>query len=275
MRSIYCLGGLTISCVSAFANAAITDNFESYAAGSFPSGKWFDARTLIPGATSPSPSGTVITTTGHTGTTKAFQTTRSVGTSQGIVTGVKPSSIVSISANVRYDIFDNSNNQNGGGWPMALGFFQWSGTDPNFSPQVTLYADSTFKNWSLYVQTSADPQDFQFIRLTSAITATNTWYFMSLQIDTNTGEIKSQVRLANSANFIVNDTRTIAGWNPAFAQYNIAGAIDGEYGTNATLGGRATIDNITVVPAPGAIAFALWSTCAVNRRRRCLRSITS
>lgn len=265
MRPIFWFAGAALACVCGVANGAITENFESYAPGSFPAGKWRDARTLIPGATSPNPSGTVITTTGPTGTTKAFQTTRSVGTSQGIVTGIAPSSVVSISANVRYDNFDNSNNQNGGGWPMALGFFRWSGSDPNFSPQVTLYADSTFKNWSLYIQTSADPMDFQFIRLTSAITATNTWYFLSLQVDTATGEIRSRVRPANSANFIVNDTRTIAGWNSAFAQYNIAGAIDGEYGTNATLGGRATVDNITVVPGPGAIALG---ACLVIRRRR-------
>lgn len=265
MRALVCCFGAIAAIGSSAAKSAITDNFESYAPGSFPSGRWLDARALVPGATSPNPSGTIITTTGPTGTTRAFQTTRSVGTSQGIVTGIGPSPVVSISANVRYDNFDNSNNQNGGGWPMALGFFQWSGSDPNFSPQVTLYADSTFKNWSLYIQTSANPLDFQFIRLTSAITATNTWFFMSLQVDTNTGEIRSQVRLANSANFIVNDTRTIAGWNPAFAQYNIAGAIDGEYGTNATLGGRATVDNITVVPAPGAVALF---ACFAPRRRR-------
>ena len=265
MRLILCCGGAVFVCVCGLARGAITENFESYSNGNFPSTKWFDARTLIPGATSPNPSGSVITTTGPTGTTKAFQTTRSVGTSQGIVTGIAPSSVVSISANVRYDNFDNSNNQNGGGWPMALGFFQWSGSDPNFSPQVTLYADSTFKNWSLYIQTSANPLDFQFIRLTSATTATNTWFFLSLRVDTATGVIQSQVRQANSSNFIVNDTRTIAGWDPAFAQYNIAGAIDGEYGTNATLGGRATIDNITVVPAPGALALGV---CVAMRRRR-------
>lgn len=252
--------------VSASALGAVFDNFESYATGSFPSSRWIDARTLIPGATSPDPSGTIVSTAGPTGTTKAFQTTRAVGTSQGIVTGIAPTPVVSISANVRYDNFDNSNNHNGGGWPMALGFFQWAGDDPNFSPQVTLYADSTFKNWSLYIQTSPDPADFQFIRLTSAITSLNTWYFLSLKVDTATGTITSQVRLANSATFIVNDTRTISGWNAAFAQYNIAGALDGEYGTNATQGGRATVDNITIVPAPATLVLAITGIGAVRNR---------
>lgn len=267
MRQFLCIASVAVACVGFGAAGAITDDFQTYTPGTFPSPKWMDVRTLIPGATSPNPSGTVITTTGPLGTTRAFQTTRAVGTSQGIVAAIAPSSVVSISANVRYDNYDNSNNQNGGGWPMALGFFQWSGADPNFSPQVTLYADSTFKNWSLYVQTSPNPLDFQFIRLTSAITATNTWYFMSLQIDTATGEIRSQVRLANSASFIVNDTRTIAGWDPVFAQYNIAGAIDGEYGTNATLGGRATVDNITIVPSPGT-CLLVAGLASVARRRR-------
>ncbi|MGH7242844.1 MAG: hypothetical protein ACREJD_05445 [Phycisphaerales bacterium] len=265
--TLYC-GSVATACLCGGAIASITDNFESYALGSFPSAKWVDARTLVPGATSPDPSGTVISTAGPTGTTRAFQTTRAVGTSQGIVTGIAPSTVVSISANVRYDRFDNSNNKNGGGWPMALGFFQWtSGNDPNFSPQVTLYADSTFKNWSLYIQTSANPADFQFIRLTSALTATSTWYFMSLEIDTATGTVSSKVRLANSVNFIVNDTRTISGWNPAFAQYNIAGALDGEYGTNATTGGQATVDNITVIPVPGVLGFAGALMLATRRRR--------
>ncbi len=265
MRAFLSVVGVAAG-LCAGARGAITENFESYATGSFPSARWVDARTLVPGATSPNPSGTVINTTGPQGATKAFQTVRSVGTSQGIVTGIAPTAVVSISANVRYDRFDNSNNQNGGGWPLALGFFQWSqGNDPNFSPQVTLYADSTFKNWSLYIQTSANPLDFQFIRLTSAITATSTWYFMSLQVDTVNGIITSRVKLANSPNFIVNDTRTISGWNSAAAQYNIAGALDGEYGTNATTGGQATVDNITVVPGPGACG--LLGLAFLTRRR--------
>ena len=260
------LGVLCVALLASRAVGAISENFESYAPGSFPSGRWFDARNLVPGATSPNPSGAIVATTGPSGTTRAFQTSRAVGTSQGIVTGIGPSRVVSISANVRYDNFDNSTNQNGGGWPIALGFFQWNGIDPNFSPQVTLFADSTFKNWSLYIQASPDPQDFRFVRLTPAITATNTWYFLAVRVDTLTGEIRSQVRLANSASFIVDDVRTIAGWNPAFAQYNVAGALDGEYFTNATQGGRATVDNITVVPGAWTLALAL-PACTRMRRR--------
>lgn len=261
---------VALLCLSDAARADISENFESYAAGAFPSARWTDVGTLVPGSTAPNPSGTVVNTTGPAGATRAFQTSQAVSTSQGIVTNISPSAIVSISADVRYDRFDNSTNRNGGGWPLALGFFQSSaGNDPNFSPQVTLYADSTFKNWSLYIQKSADPMDFQFIRLTGALTATNTWYHMSLQVDTVNGIVTSQVRLASSSSFLVNNTRTIAGWNTSFAQYNIAGAIDGEYFTNATIGGQATVDNLTLVPGPGAIALGvLWLAATVRRERR-------
>lgn len=261
--------GVVVVGLQCAARADIADNFESYSLGSFPSSRWTDVGTLVPGSTAPSPSGTIVSTSGPSGTTRAFQTVQAVSQSQGIVTGISPASIVSISADVRYDRFDNSTNKNGGGWPLALGFFQWSaGNDPNFSPQVTLYSDSTFKNWSLYIQKSADPTNFQFIRLTSLITATNTWYHMSLQVDTANGIITSQVRLASSSTFIVNNTRTITGWNSAFAQYNLGGAIDGEYFTNATIGGQATVDNIMLVPAPGVIALGMVGALSVAARRR-------
>lgn len=264
---------VVLLCVSGAARADISDTFEAYAVGAFPSARWTDVGTLVPGSTAPDPSGAVVDTNGPFGVSRAFQTGQAVSTSQGIVTGISPSAIVSISADVRYDRFDNSTNRNGGGWPLALGFFQWSaGNDPNFSPQVTLYADSTFKNWSLYIQKSADPMDFQFIRLTGALTATNTWYHLSLQVDTVNGIITSQVRLANSSSFLVNNTRTIAGWNTLFAQYNIAGAIDGEYFTNATIGGQATVDNLVLVPGPGAIGLVLMGLVAVGHRRRGARS---
>lgn len=259
------VGSIVVACS---ARADITDAFESYALGSFPSARWTDVGTIVPGSTAPNPSGTVVSTNGPAGTTRAFQTVQAVSQTQGIVTGISPAPVVSISADVRYDRFDNSTNKNGGGWPLALGFFQWSaGNDPNFSPQVTLYSDSTFKNWSLYIQKSADPADFQFIRLTSLITATNTWYHMSLQVDTANGIVTSQVRLASSSTFLVNNTRTIAGWNPAYAQYNLGGAIDGEYFTNATIGGQATVDNIVLVPGPGALGLGLFAVVASRRQR--------
>lgn len=252
------------------AHANILETFETYPVNSVPSGPWMDVRTLVPNPTSPIPSGRVLSTLGPLGLpTHAFQTTRAVGTSQGIVAPISAAPSVSISADIRYDSYDNSTNNNGGGWPLAIGFFQTaSGVDPNFSPQVTLFSDSTFRNWSLYVQTSPNPADFQFIRLTNVITTTSIWYSLSLQVDTVSGAVTSRVRLSGSDAYLINDTRLISGWNNSFAQYNFGGAVDGEYFTNATLGGQATVDNIVLVPAPGLMGLAIWTIPACSRRSR-------
>lgn len=270
MPSKVCLFLVVAAIQSPSARAGIAENFEYYSSESVPGGPWVDMRTLVPNSISPNPSGRIISTPGPLGTvTQAYRTTRAVGTSQGIVAPIAAAPTVSISADIRYDFYDNSSNQNGGGWPMAIGFFQTtSGTDPNFSPQVTLYSDSTFRNWSLYVQTSPSPDDFQFIQLTNAVTEVNTWYSMSLQVDTQSGVITSQVRVPGSKAFLVNDTRTINGWNTSFARYNFGGAVDGEYFTNATLGGQATVDNIVLAPSPGVIGLAIPVLVASSRRRR-------
>ena len=272
------LAGGVVVWAAGVASGRGPDNFESYAFGSFPSANWLDARTLIPVPTTASPSGTIITTTGPAGTTtKAFQTRRAVGTSQGLAAIVEPASVMQIAANVRYDRWDNSTNQNGGGWPLALGFFQrGAGVDPNFGPQVTLFADSTFRKWSLYIQTSFDSSQFQFIQLTTSITPLNTWFFMSLQVNTQTGSVTAQVRRSNLSTFVVNQTLTIPGWNPAFARYDAAGALDGEYFTNATLGGQATVDDLEIIvpgPWPAGPAACAGGMVLLRRGRRTRRTV--
>lgn len=256
--------------------ATIVDDFESYSVAAFPSPTWLDVRTLIPSPNTPNPSGRIINTLGPNGTlNKAFRTQRSVGTSQGIYAALTPSRFVSISADVRFDFWDNSTNGNGGGWPMALGFFKATpGADPNFAPQVMVVADSTNKTWAVYAQTGESFSTAQFFRISSTAPVLNMWYRLSLDLDTLTGQVTARVRLSTSAAFIANASFTIPNWEPAQAQYNVGAALDGEYGTNATLGGQATVDNITLVPAPSS-GIALLSLAGLARRRRRIRTTNS
>lgn len=270
MMSERIVTAVLLGCVGvASARGAIVEDFESYPVSSFPSPTWLDVRTLIPSPNTPNPSGRVAGTTGPSGgTTRAFRTTRAVGASQGIFARFTPTRHVSIAADVRFDAWDNSTNGNGGGWPMALGFFKATqGADPNFAPQVMVFADSTNRTWALYTQTGESFATAQFFALSSVAPSLNTWYRLSLQLDTQTGLVSASVRISTSANFIANATFVIPNWEPGTARYNVGAALDGEYGTNATLGGQATVDNITLVPAPAGAAL-LGAACVAFRRKR-------
>ncbi len=271
MMSERILTAILFGCVgSASTLGAIIDDFESYAVAVFPGPRWLDARNLIPSPTTPNPSGRIVSTTGPGGgTTKAFRTLRAVGTSQGIYARFAPTRFLSISADVRFDFWDNSTNGNGGGWPMSLGFFKaMPGADPNFSPQVMIFADSTNKTWALYTQTGESFSTAQFFALSSTAPVLNTWYRLSVNLDTLTGQVAASVRLSTSASFIANASFIIPNWEPATAQYNVGGALDGEYGTNASLGGQATVDNIALIPAPGNTFVLAAIGLAARRRRR-------
>lgn len=262
------VAGLGLFACAPMAGAAFVDNFESYTAGTFPSANWLDFRTLIPSPTSQNSSGSVVSLAGPNGaTTKAFRTRRAVGTSQGIYARFAPTRFVSISADVRFEAWDNSTNMNGGGWPMALGFFNATpGFDPNFAPQTMIVADSTNKTWAIYTQTGQAFSTAQFWNL-NATPVLNTWYRLSLNLDTVTGQVSAQVRLSATNALITSAAFAIPNWDPASAAYNVGGALDGEYGTNATLGGQAVVDNINLVPAPGAAVIVLGALCARRRTR--------
>ncbi|MBX3388331.1 MAG: hypothetical protein KF691_02620 [Phycisphaeraceae bacterium] len=264
------LMGLAIVAAPTVSHAAFVDDFESYVVSAFPSPKWLDARTLIPSPNTPNPSGRIINTLGPGGTlTKAFRTQRSVGTSQGIYARFAPTRHLSISADVRFDFWDNSTNGNGGGWPLALGFFNATpGNDPNFAPQVMIVADSTNKTWTIYTQTGPAFSTAQFIPLSVVAPGLNTWYNLALDVDTETGLVSARVRLSSSAGFIVNTSFFIPNWDSASAQYNVGAALDGEYGTNATLGGQATVDNILLIPSPAALVPMTLGVVALRRRKR-------
>lgn len=263
------LCGLALIAVCLPARAAFIDDFESYTLSTFPSAKWQDFRTLIPGATTPNPSGRIVSTTGPTGaTSKVFRTQRAVGTSQGIYARFAPTRFVSISADVRYEFWDNSTNRNGGGWPMAVGFFNATpGFDPNFAPQTMLFADSTNRTWAIYTQTGQAFSTAQFFSLNST-PVLNTWYRLSLSLDTLTGQVNAQVRLSATSALVTSAAFVIPNWEVAAAAYNVGGALDGEYGTNATLGGQASVDNINLVPVPSSAAALAMLGLLCSRRRR-------
>jgi len=258
-----------IAGVASGLNAGVTDDFESYGIGGTPAGIWQDASSFIDNPTNPGPTVSVIATTDANGNaTQAVQIQDGLGSSGGIIGHVGHSDIQRFETDLRLDQRGNGSNPN---WISAAGFIQETDqNDFNWMPQAFVYATRNSSRFRLFVQNAdgrgSANRDFGLGIHTWEL---ETWYRIVLDVDTTTGVFDVSIVNKETGEVLVDGTKTYAGWNSEFGQYDAISINDGEYGSNVgTIGNMATIDNVNHVPAPGAGGVVALSGLFGTRRRR-------
>ena len=233
-------------------SASFTDDFESYAPGSFPSPTWSDVRLLaIPYA--PVPSAQVVATTDAQGNpTQALQTLDAVSASQGIYTAIAPASEHDLSGDLRVDRYGalGAGAAPNSDWPVQLGLSQiLPGSDVCCfpTPQVGIYASTQTEGWRLYsIDSAGNASDIDL----GATAVAGTWYRVDLDVDALTGAVASRVFDIASGVLVVDRIDVIPGWTAT--DFDAIAFFDGELSGAAGLG---SLDNVSysAVPEPGTL----------------------
>ncbi|MBO6512679.1 MAG: hypothetical protein JJ974_01785 [Phycisphaerales bacterium] len=248
--------------------AGVVDDFESYTLGGSPSGIWQDASSYIVNPSNPGPTVEVITTTDAMGNaTQAVQIQDGLGSSGGIIGQVQHASMQRMEMDVRLDQIGNGSNPN---WIAATGFAQLTDQDDiNRMPQAFVYADKNSSRFRLYVSNSNGNTGFRDFGLGAHSWELDTWYRIGLGVNSETGVFEVSIVNAQTGEVLVDVLRGYNGWNSDFGQYDLAGVIDGEYGSNlGTIANMASVDNFSYVPSPGtALALGALGLFASHRRR--------
>lgn len=270
-------------------SATLADDFESYAAGSFPSPTWSDVAPVLPvGApfvNAPQPSGTVVQTTDAFGqATQAMQTADALGVAKGVYAAVPVSSSYSLVADIRTLRFANSDAAFAGpasDWTMQLTFAQVGVSNFSTTPQAGLYASSLTHTWRFFlIGANGGPLDDVDLGLAASL---DTWYTVSLEIDAVAGSFHSTIRDTLSGSLLVDDTHGYANWQANYATFDSIAFFGGETGAfdpavagSTTVPSVAQVDNINiqaipVVPEPGTWALmglGIGTLGLLARRRR-------
>lgn len=266
MKVLIGISALILS--AGMASADITDNFEGYAVGGLPGGVWQDAVNFIDEPTHPGDSISVIQTVDAFGNaTQAVQIADHIGSSGGLM------SRVDTAASQRFEIdlrLDQQGNGSAPNWMSAIGFVQdTEQADFNWSPQAFVYTTGTGR-FRLFVQNN-DGQGTGFRDWGMGVgqLALDTWYRVSLEVDTVSGVFDASVTDIATGEVLSSTHRTYIGWNTEFGQYDLVSAMDGEYGSNpGTIANMSTYDNANYVPAPGAFGVISIGGLFATRRRR-------
>jgi hypothetical protein len=238
--------------------SSFTDDFESYAVGSFPSAGWGDVRSVaLPHA--PLPSATVVDTTDAFGaSTQALQTVDAAAASRGAFRPIAPAANHQLSADVRVDRFGPSS---AGAtpitsWPLLLGVAEvLPGSDLCCFPtaQVGLYVSTLTHGFRLFSTDGAgQSSDIEL----GASAALDTWYHVELELEVATGTVHSRVSDVLGGTTLVDQSNLIPGWTPA--QFDVVTFFGGELAA-ADVTGIGTLDRIAYAPVPEPGTLALLS----------------
>jgi hypothetical protein len=230
----------------------ISDNFESYALGTFPSPTWLDAGVPFADPRTPIPSATVVATTdafGHP--TQALQIANAVSYSRGIYAPVAISTQYSLAADIRVDQYSDHPANTVSDWAMQLTFAQAGAGNFAFIPQAGIYASSLTGRWRLFSQGAV------FADIDLGVPASiGTWYYVQLSFDVGTATFHSVIEDAATGSVLVNRFDTVAGLNLANTQYNAIAFFGGEASTGDTVGDVSTVDNVNIsasTPEPSTL----------------------
>jgi len=246
-------------------SASFSDDFESYAPGSFPSPTWIDVRQVaLPNA--PIPSAQVIATSdafGHP--TQALQTIDALSPSQGIFTPIAPADEHELAGDLRVDRYGTlgSGASPNGDWPVQLGLSQvLAGSDlccfP--TPQVGIYASTQTQGWRLYsIDAAGNATDLDLDGAASA----GSWYRVDLDVDELTGTVRSHIVDIASGLAVVDRTDVIPGWTPT--EFDAIAFFDGEL-SGGDVAGLGSLDKVdyAAVPEPGTLALASLGLLAAS-----------
>lgn len=247
--------------------ADVTDDFESYAIGSFPS-QWQDVgfRNLAHGGSSPLPSVTVQSTIGPQGTPTQVARTIDSDQGNGLFVELSASPMYSMSGDFRVDQYQQGATATVSSWAVQIGFVDTTSPDTFATiPQVGPYACAQTGGWrlfSIYQDPSVEGVDIDL-----GVPATpGVWYHLDLTLTVATGMFHTRILDALTGTVLTDRTDFLTGWRPEFGAYNGEAIFDGEeFGISGT--NIVSFDNINVVPGPGSLAL-LGLAPIVRRRRR-------
>ena len=225
-----------------------TDDFESYEVDAFPIPYWRDVRDISIPVNAPNPSAEIIETIAWDGSmTKAIQFKQGVTTSCGIFREIDTCEVYRLSAEIRVDKWSNASQAFFAEWAVAIGIFSTRpGWDFNATPQITFVAQPFAENWVLYVLRDDANSTFNYYNLEfpNSHVELNTWYHVELVLDDFAGTVFTKVTNTETGEVTHEALTSIPNWTPGSSgNFNHYGTWDGEYGTDATIGNQATVDN--------------------------------
>lgn len=235
-----------------------SDNFESYAAGTFPGANWVDTGQIAPVWTPPpNPSCTVGVTTDAFGQpTKALHLDGSwTGSASGIYRSIAPATQFAVAMDVRTDVFGSGATDNPSDWPWMMGVSQY---DPNTQAggwrSLQMYGTDLaqdFRGYAIYDQGQAD------FPLGVSIAA-GVWYHIQIDLDADLGIIRNRIWNVATSALLADTTVNADGWLPSDNVFDCVTINQGEL--SALTSSDAWVDNVTIglTPEPSSlIALAL------------------
>jgi len=254
LRSLFASLAVLFMPAAGASATGISDNFESYALGTFPSANWNDVGSFDPAPPiAPIPSGTIAATTDAFGNpTKVFATADGLASSGGIYQNVAVSSHYSLRFDTRIDRYSDHPNAPANDWAMQLSFAKLQ-TNFAFTPQVGIYASSLTRGWRLFANSP--------ISLDTSLGVNadiGRWYGIELDFDAVTGVFHSVITDDASGTVLTDRFDSIPGWAPGDGPFDSVAFFHGEVSAGDTISDLAVVDNINVVtvavPEPSSLA---------------------
>jgi len=236
--------------------ANISDNFESYAIGTFPSPTWTDLQAIFPDPHTPVPSATVVSTTdafGHA--TQALTLANSPSPNRGILAPVPVSGFYTMSGDIRVDQYSDHPLNYASDFPMEMGFVNTTSPNVCCAPSAGIYASSQLGTWRVFVNTRADViADFDL-----GVPATlGTWYTLQFSFSLATSTIHSVIVDTATGTVLVNQFDFVPGMDLAATGYNAIGYFGSDpIGFGDTIGDVGTVDNASGTTTPEPTTFLL------------------
>lgn len=233
---------LSITQVSAF-GATISDDFESDAVGSFPSG-WLDVGEVDPGSTAPDPSATVVLTTDAFGNpTNALSIPDAFAASQGIYQTIPVSRFVNISVDIRVDRFsDNQDAWPPSDWPIDITLSQLQGQkDLAHVPSMGVYTSSATQSWHGFI---FGTDGTRFLPDFGLDVNLSTWYHVKLALDTVKGTMNTKITDIAAGTLLLDRDDTTPGWTEQDGLFDAIAFFDGEISAE-NFTNLVVIDNIS------------------------------
>jgi hypothetical protein len=265
------LAALCALVASATARADLfADNFESYAAGTFPTPNWVDTATVAPFSTvaPPNPSCAVGLTTDAFGMpTQALHLDGSwVGAASGVYRAVSPGTQYSLSMDVRTDAFATDAQSDPSDWPWMLGVSKYSAAEqPGGWNSLMMYGTDLSHDFRAYaIRADASEEDFP---LGLSIVA-GVWYRVQIDVDSSIGVIRNRVWDSATSALLLDTTLTASTWLPADGMFDSVTINQGEL--SALTSADAWVDNvsISVIPEPSTMLAATLAVLLIPAMRR-------
>ncbi len=272
MKRSFVISALGLLLVTSAFATGISDNFQSYTPGTFPSPTWLDVGKILPSPGQTLPSATVVNTTDANGNpTQALSIADQIAFSRGIYATVPVSATYSLAADIRVDQYSLKPDSTVSDWAMQLTFAEAGIQNFASTPQAGIYASSLTKDWRLFLIGGPGAD------ISLGVPATiGTWYRVELDFDVLSSTFHSVIKDAATGTTLVDQFNTIAGLTAADTQYDSIAFFGGETSANPGQADLAVVDNVNIsavgsVPEPGSLALlasGLIGSLAIRRRTK-------